>query len=165
MARRNFAKKNEEKLWSFNFFSNTHLQISKTGFSWVGRIQKYPIYHCFTLLLHHYPSIRALSNLGNTALHYAKPYPDQSVAQFLLNHGAKIDINHQKNININPRTLEQYFYDYCIIPEGDDIDDEDFKIRIKFKLFEKPVYGGSRFWFTYLLNVSFFGHPFVYIVY
>ena len=117
--------------------------------SW--RIQKYPIYHCFTLLLHYFPSFRALFYLGNTALHYAKPYPDQSVAQFLLNHGAKIDINHQKNININPRTLEQYFYDYCIIPEGDDIDDEDFKISIKFKLFEKPVYGGSGFWFIYLM--------------
>ena len=95
--------------------------------------------------MHYFPNFRALFYVGNTALHYAKPYPDQSVAQFLLNHGAKIDINHQKNININPRTLEQYFYDYCIIPEGDDIDDEDFKIRIKFKLFEKPVYGGSRF--------------------
>ena len=42
---------------------------------------------------------------GNTALHYARTYPDQSVVKFLLSHGAKIDVNHQKMVNINPRTL------------------------------------------------------------
>ena len=55
-------------------------------------------------------------------------------------HGAKVDVNQQKIVNINPRTLEEYFYESCIIPEGDDIDDEDFRIRINFKLFEKPAF-------------------------
>ena len=34
----------------------------------------------------------------------------------------------------------EYFNESCILPEGDDIDDEDFKIRINFKLFEKSTY-------------------------
>ena len=55
-------------------------------------------------------------------------------------HGAKVDVNQQRAVNINPRTLEEYFYESCIIPEGDDIDDEDFRIRINFKLFEKPAF-------------------------
>ena len=138
-------KKNLVQLVSNPHFSRHTSKTRKLGFvlSKASSTQSMTIWFCYCtifLILEHFP-------IGNTALHYAKPYPDQTVAQFLLNHGAKIDINHQKNININPRTLEQYFYDYCIIPEGDDIDDEDFKIRIKFKLFEKPVYGGSWFWF------------------
>ena len=36
--------------------------------------------------------------------------------------------------------LVEYFNESCILPEGDDIDDEDFKIRINFKLFEKSTY-------------------------
>ena len=28
------------------------------------------------------------------------------------------------------RTLEEYFYENCIRPEGDDIDDEDFRIKV-----------------------------------
>ena len=67
-----------------------------------------------------------------------------SVLHFSLkknfSHGAKVDVNQQKVVNINPRTLEEYFYESCIIPEGDDIDDEDFRIRINFKLFEKPAF-------------------------
>ena len=80
---------------------------------------------------------------GNTALHYARTYPDQSVVKFLLGHGAKIDINQQQFVNINPRTLEEYFYESCIRTEGEDIDDEEFRIRLNFKLFEKPVYKDS----------------------
>lgn len=57
----------------------------------------------------------------------------------MLRNGAKIDINTQKLVNVNPRTLEEYFYESCIRPEGDDIDDEDFRIKINFKLFEKPA--------------------------
>lgn len=85
--------------------------------------------------------INRQDSYGNTALHYAKQYPDQSIVKFLLGHGAKIDVNPQKVVNINSRTLEEYFYETCIIPEGDDIDDEDFRIKINFKLFEKPLYG------------------------
>ena len=46
-------------------------------------------------------------------------------------------------INMHPRTLEEYFYESCIIPEGDDIDDEDFKIRVIYKIFEKSTYSSS----------------------
>jgi len=68
-------------------------------------------------------------NYGNTALHYAKAYGDQSIVKFLLFNGAKIDINPQKVVNVHHKTLEEYFYEKCIIVEGDDIDDEDFRIR------------------------------------
>ncbi len=84
--------------------------------------------------------INRQDNQGNTALHYAKQYPDQEIVKFLLSYGAKIDVNPQKVVNINPRTLDEYFYETCVIPEGDDIDDEDFRIRINFRLFEKPAY-------------------------
>ena len=40
---------------------------------------------------------------GNTALHYTKLYPDQSIASFLLEQGAKIDLNPQAQVNINPK--------------------------------------------------------------
>lgn len=63
-------------------------------------------------------------------MHYAKSYGDQSIVKFLLYNGAKIDINPQKVVNVHHKTLEQYFYEKCIIVEGDDIDDEDFKIRL-----------------------------------
>ena len=46
-------------------------------------------------------------------------------------------------INIHPRTLEEFFYESCIVPEGDDIDDEDFKIRIIYKIFERSSYSSS----------------------
>ena len=75
---------------------------------------------------------------GNTPLHYARPYPDSGVAKLLMANGAKLDMNPQGLINVNPRTVEEYFYDHCIKTEGDDIDDEDFVIRVNFKLFEKP---------------------------
>ena len=81
--------------------------------------------------------INRKDSYGNTALHYAKQYPDQSIVKFLLRNGAKIDVNQQKLINVNTRTLEEYFYENCIRPEGDDIDDEEFKIKINFKLFER----------------------------
>ena len=68
---------------------------------------------------------------GNTALHYAKSYPDQSIVKFLLSHGAKIDVNPQKMVNVHHRTLEEYFYEKCILVEGDDIDDEVFFSFIK----------------------------------
>ena len=32
---------------------------------------------------------------GNTPLHYAKSYPDQSIVKLLLSCGAKIDVNPQ----------------------------------------------------------------------
>jgi hypothetical protein len=38
--------------------------------------------------------------------------------------GAKIDVNPQKVVNVHHRTLEEYFYENCIVVEGDDIDDE-----------------------------------------
>ena len=40
---------------------------------------------------------------------------------------------------MHPRTLEEHLFENCISTEGDDIDDEDFRIRISFTLFEKPV--------------------------
>ena len=47
--------------------------------------------------------INRQDSYGNTALHYAKQYPDQSVVKFLLRNGAKIDVNQQKLVNISPR--------------------------------------------------------------
>ena len=76
---------------------------------------------------------------GNTPLHYAKTYPDQSIVILLLENGAKIDKNPQGTINVNSKTLEQYFFENCITPEGDDIDDEDFRIKVNYRLFEKPL--------------------------
>ena len=61
---------------------------------------------------------------GNTALHYAKSYPDQTIVKFLLGQGGKIDVSSQKIVNVHHRTLEEYFYENCITVEGDDIDDE-----------------------------------------
>jgi ankyrin repeat protein len=61
---------------------------------------------------------------GNTALHYAKSYPDQSIVKYLLSHGAKLDVNPQNEVNLNDRTLEEYFFEKCVIAEGDDVDDE-----------------------------------------
>ena len=36
---------------------------------------------------------------GNTPLHYAKPYPDQSIVKLLLSLGAKLDVNQQGTVN------------------------------------------------------------------
>ncbi|TRY68237.1 hypothetical protein TCAL_06841 [Tigriopus californicus] len=83
--------------------------------------------------------INRLDSYGNTPIHYARPYPDQAIVKVLLKNGAKLDQNPQGQLNLNPRTLEEYFYEECIIPEGDDIDEEDFQIRINFKLFERPL--------------------------
>jgi hypothetical protein len=33
-------------------------------------------------------------------------------------------VNPQKVVNVHHRTLEEYFYENCIVVEGDDIDDE-----------------------------------------
>ena len=82
--------------------------------------------------------VNKVDNGGNTPLHYAKPYPDQAVVKMLLCNGAKLDRNSQGAINLNPKTLEEHFYENCIETEGEDIDDEEFRIRIKYKLFEKP---------------------------
>ena len=81
---------------------------------------------------------------GNTALHYAKYYPDQAIVVLLLDNEAKLDKNPQGIVNVHPRTIERYFYEECIAPEGEDIDDEEFKIRINYKLFEKPTIGESK---------------------
>jgi len=81
---------------------------------------------------------------GNTALHYAKYYPDQAIVVLLLDNEAKLDKNPQGIVNVHPRTIERYFYEECISPEGEDIDDEEFRIRINYKLFEKPTIGESK---------------------
>jgi hypothetical protein len=73
--------------------------------------------------------LNRLDEYGNTPLHYARTYPDQALCVLLFSNGAKIDKNPQGVINVNSRTLEKYFNENCITPEGDDIDDEDFRIR------------------------------------
>jgi len=83
--------------------------------------------------------VNRLDSYGNSALHYAKPYPNQRIAKLLLLHGAKLEVNDQGLLNLHPRTLEEHLFEHCIKAEGDDIDDEDFKIRINFQLFERPV--------------------------
>ena len=87
--------------------------------------------------------VNRLDSYGNSALHYAKPYPDQEIAKLLLKHGAKLHGNPQNAINLHAKTLEDHLYDYCMVTEGDDVDDEDFRIRINFKLFERPVLAGD----------------------
>ena len=87
--------------------------------------------------------INSMDSYGNTPLHYAKHYPDTALVIFLLQQGAKINLNSQGIINVVPKTLEEYFYDHCIKSEGGDIDDEDFSITVNFRLFEKPIYDGK----------------------
>ena len=84
--------------------------------------------------------VNLTDSYGNTPLHYAKPYPKTEVVIFLLQQGAKIDLNNQGILNLVPRTLEEYFYDHCIKSQGGDIDDEEFTITVNFKLFGKPPY-------------------------
>ena len=84
--------------------------------------------------------VNSLDSYGNSSLHYAKSYPNQDIVIFLLQKGAKIDLNPQNVINISPKTLEEYFYDHCITSEGGDIDDEEFSIKVNFELFEKAAY-------------------------
>ena len=68
----------------------------------------------------------------------------QSIVVLLLDNEAKLDKNPQGIVNVHPRTIERYFYEECIEPEGEDIDDEDFKIKINYKIFEKPTIGESK---------------------
>ena len=56
----------------------------------------------------------------------------------MLRNGAKIHKNEQEVVNVNPRTLEDYMFKECMKASGDDVDDEDFSIKIKFDLFAKP---------------------------
>ena len=66
---------------------------------------------------------------GNTPLHYAKPYPDQSIVLYLLSHGAKLDVNNRKVVNLNENTLEKYFFESCVKVEGDYVDTAEKKLR------------------------------------
>jgi len=53
--------------------------------------------------------VNRLDSYSNSALHYAKPYPNQSVAKLLLKHGAKLEVNDQGMLNVHPRTLVRIF--------------------------------------------------------
>ena len=44
--------------------------------------------------------------------------------KYLLSHGAKLDVNPQKVVNLHHSTLEEYLFEKCIHAEGDDVDDE-----------------------------------------
>ena len=61
-----------------------------------------PICHIFyfSFQSHMKGIVNRLDTYGNSAAHYAKPYPDQSVAKLLLKHGAKIEINDQVGVGI-----------------------------------------------------------------
>ena len=74
----------------------------------------------------------------DTPLHYAKLYPEQRISKLLLRHGAKIDRNAHHVINLRPAVVQEYFLEHCIVAEGDDVDDEDFTIRINFEHFSEP---------------------------
>ena len=79
---------------------------------------------------------------GNTALHFAKLYQDQSVARLLLQHGAKLSINKQNVINVKAKTLEAYLTKDCIVENSENnadkgIDDDNFQITVKFDLFQE----------------------------
>ena len=80
---------------------------------------------------------------SNTPLHYAKSYSDQNVAKFLLAYDAKFDKNPQDIPNVLPKTLDEYFYEQCVSTVGDEIDDEDFRIKINLKFFEGFDHSGE----------------------
>ena len=82
--------------------------------------------------------INRVDSNGNTALHYSKHYPNQEVVKFMLRNGAKLHKNDQDQVNVNPKTLENYLFMECMKASGDDADDEDFYISVKFDLFAKP---------------------------
>ena len=56
----------------------------------------------------------------------------------MLRNGAKIHKNNQEVINVHPKTLEDYLFKECMKAAGEDVDDEDFNIKMKFDLFAKP---------------------------
>ena len=56
----------------------------------------------------------------------------------MLRNGAKLHKNDQDQVNVNPKTLENYLFMECMKASGDDADDEDFYISVKFDLFAKP---------------------------
>ena len=76
----------------------TKPQLKHTGYK-VENVAK-----CVSFFVEREVNLDAKTIVGrNTALHYAKQYPDQSVVKFLLRNGAKIDVNQQKLVNISPR--------------------------------------------------------------
>ena len=93
---------------------------------------------------------------GNTPLHYAKPYPDQSIVLYLLSHGAKLDVNNRKVVNLNENTLEKYFFENTFV----------FITKIKscqkIEFFLEFDIGGikPRF-YTFECRVNCFEHPMV----
>ena len=82
--------------------------------------------------------INRVDTNGNTALNYSKHYPNQEVVKFMLRNGAKLHKNNQEQVNVNPKTLENYLFVDCMKASGEDADDEDFSISLKFDLFAKP---------------------------
>ena len=56
----------------------------------------------------------------------------------MLRNGAKIHKNQQEIINISRKTLEDYMTNECMKASGEDVDDEEFFIKIKYDLFAKP---------------------------
>ena len=58
--------------------------------------------------------INRVDSSGNTALHYAKHYPNQDVVKFLLRNGARIHRNPQGSMNMMPRVLEDHFFEDCM---------------------------------------------------
>ena len=82
--------------------------------------------------------INRVDSNGNTAIHYSKHYPNQEVVKFMLRNGAKLHKNDQDQVNVNPKTLENYLFMECMKASGEDVDDEDFSIQVKFDLFAKP---------------------------
>ena len=58
--------------------------------------------------------INRVDSSGNTALHYSKHYPNQEVVKFMLRNGAKLHKNDQDQVNVNPKTLENYLFMECM---------------------------------------------------
>ena len=88
--------------------------------------------------------INRVDSNGNTALHYAKHYPNQEVVKLMMRNGAKIHKNSTDVINVHPKTLTEYFFQECMKPSGDDVDDEEFYITMKYDLFTKPEVEANR---------------------
>ena len=52
--------------------------------------------------------------------------------------GAKLHKNIQGSVNVNPKILEDYFFEDCMTASSEDVDDEEFFIKINFGMFALP---------------------------
>ena len=95
---------------------------------------------------------------GNTALHFAALYKDQSVARLLLRNGAKLNKNNDGSLNVRAKTLDEYLRKDCIEHKHSEsnadlgVYNKDFEITVKFDLFKKIPRPGQSTDFSYITD-------------